>query len=230
MLVVIAIIVILAAILFPVFGRARENARKTSCASNMKQLSLGMLQYVQDYDEYFPPQNAGGAAFSQVVQPYVKSTQMMVCPSNPNNAIVARDPLPATTARGAYPAIMTSYAVTGSGFSSRIGVLDFGDFRQRALHISTIESPSLVLAYVESLNRYAEFDPVNGNANPQFNLFAGHLGMSNYAFADGHVKAMKPLATLTPTNLWTRDNRAFDNTSQTNTARAMLARAQTKYN
>src|SRR5690606_14055579 len=51
LLVVIAIIAILAAILFPVFGRARENARRSSCQSNMKQFGLGMIQYSQDYDE-----------------------------------------------------------------------------------------------------------------------------------------------------------------------------------
>ncbi|RYG63911.1 DUF1559 domain-containing protein, partial [bacterium] len=54
LLVVIAIIAILAAILFPVFGRARENARRSSCLSNMKQIGLGMMQYTQDYDEKFP--------------------------------------------------------------------------------------------------------------------------------------------------------------------------------
>src|SRR5687767_15336393 len=54
LLVVIAIIAILAAILFPVFARARENARRTSCASNLKQISLGFLQYAQDYDERLP--------------------------------------------------------------------------------------------------------------------------------------------------------------------------------
>ena len=53
-LVVIAIIAILAAILFPVFARARENARRSSCQSNLKQLGLGVAQYVQDYDETFP--------------------------------------------------------------------------------------------------------------------------------------------------------------------------------
>lgn len=54
LLVVIAIIAILAAILFPVFAQAREKARQTSCLSNMKQLGLGIMQYVQDYDETFP--------------------------------------------------------------------------------------------------------------------------------------------------------------------------------
>ena len=54
LLVVIAIIAILAAILFPVFARARENARRSSCQSNLKQLGLGFIQYQQDYDEKFP--------------------------------------------------------------------------------------------------------------------------------------------------------------------------------
>jgi len=54
LLVVIAIIAILAAILFPVFARAREQARKTTCASNMKQIATATLMYAQDYDELFP--------------------------------------------------------------------------------------------------------------------------------------------------------------------------------
>jgi len=54
LLVVIAIISILASILFPVFARARENARRASCMSNLKQIGLGMMMYVQDYDEKYP--------------------------------------------------------------------------------------------------------------------------------------------------------------------------------
>lgn len=54
LLIVISIIALLAAILFPVFSRAREAARRSSCASNLKQMALGMTQYLQDYDERFP--------------------------------------------------------------------------------------------------------------------------------------------------------------------------------
>ena len=60
LLVVIAIIAILAAILFPAFARARENARRTSCQSNMKQIGLGMIQYQQDYDEKVVPYRIPG--------------------------------------------------------------------------------------------------------------------------------------------------------------------------
>src|SRR4028119_569869 len=54
LLIVIAVIAILAALLFPVFARARENARKSSCQSNLKQIGLGLIQYAQDFDESLP--------------------------------------------------------------------------------------------------------------------------------------------------------------------------------
>ena len=61
LLVVIAIIAILASILFPVFAKVRENARKISCASNLKQMGLAFTQYTQDYDELFPSPGGNGA-------------------------------------------------------------------------------------------------------------------------------------------------------------------------
>ena len=83
LLVVIAIIAILAAILFPVFARARENARRSSCLSNVKQIGLGLLQYAQDYDESFPAARTTGTSVSWrwMIQPYLKSTQVNSCPS-----------------------------------------------------------------------------------------------------------------------------------------------------
>ena len=54
LLIVIAIIALLAAILFPAFSRARESARRSSCQSNLKQISLGLMQYAQEYDGHQP--------------------------------------------------------------------------------------------------------------------------------------------------------------------------------
>ena len=95
LLVVIAIIAILAAILFPVFGRARENARRASCQSNLKQMGLALTQYAQDYSERVPAAcmtytATGGtntctagtsAVWMGLLQPYAKSTQIFECPS-----------------------------------------------------------------------------------------------------------------------------------------------------
>lgn len=83
LLVVIAIIALLAAILFPVFARARENARRSSCMSNVKQIGLGILQYTQDYDERLPQGFQTGVRWSDLIQPYTKSTQVLRCPSDP---------------------------------------------------------------------------------------------------------------------------------------------------
>jgi prepilin-type N-terminal cleavage/methylation domain-containing protein/prepilin-type processing-associated H-X9-DG protein len=97
LLVVIAIIAILAAILFPVFARARENARRSSCQSNLKQIGLAVHQYSQDYDgcyptslrddpaSPFPYYSPGGnivLSYYDLLQPYVKNDQVFVCPSN----------------------------------------------------------------------------------------------------------------------------------------------------
>jgi prepilin-type N-terminal cleavage/methylation domain-containing protein/prepilin-type processing-associated H-X9-DG protein len=92
LLVVIAIIAILASILFPVFGRARENARRSSCQSNLKQIGLGIIQYTQDYDENFPLAGTGSTSvvssppvgWADSIQPYLKSTQIYQCPSDSN--------------------------------------------------------------------------------------------------------------------------------------------------
>jgi len=78
LLVVIAIIAILAAILFPVFARARENARRSSCQSNEKQIALGFKQYTSDYDEKYP---VADATWPTAINVYTKSVQILRCPS-----------------------------------------------------------------------------------------------------------------------------------------------------
>ncbi len=98
LLVVIAIIAILAAILFPVFARARENARKATCQSNLKQIGTATMMYLQDYDEKMPflyvntgddtrpiPGWSGSTGryiyWAELLYPYVKNGQAFQCPN-----------------------------------------------------------------------------------------------------------------------------------------------------
>ena len=95
LLVVIAIIAILAAILFPVFAQAREKARAISCISNIKQVTLAHMQYIQDYDETLGDLEEGaitgqattshngtpGYIWTGYMQPYLKGIQVAYCPS-----------------------------------------------------------------------------------------------------------------------------------------------------
>ena len=80
LLVVIAIIAILAAILFPVFAKARAKARQTTCLSNIKQITLGTMMYVQDWDEKFPYNNYSIEGPGRKIQPYIKNLQIYICP------------------------------------------------------------------------------------------------------------------------------------------------------
>jgi prepilin-type N-terminal cleavage/methylation domain-containing protein/prepilin-type processing-associated H-X9-DG protein len=106
LLVVIAIIAILAAILFPVFAQARGKARQTACLNNSKQIGTALMMYAQDYDEMLPgyrfgesfttqmnpfwnDPGVGSSAktnifFNQLLDPYVKNSEVWKCPSNPN--------------------------------------------------------------------------------------------------------------------------------------------------
>jgi prepilin-type N-terminal cleavage/methylation domain-containing protein/prepilin-type processing-associated H-X9-DG protein len=89
LLIVIAVIAILAAILFPVFAQARDKARQTMCASNMRQIGLALIMYRQDYDEKNPNEWPWAGqqiwdwdhTFLEVISPYTKSQQIAVCPS-----------------------------------------------------------------------------------------------------------------------------------------------------
>jgi prepilin-type N-terminal cleavage/methylation domain-containing protein/prepilin-type processing-associated H-X9-DG protein len=117
LLIVIAIIALLAAILFPVFSRARESARRAACQSNLKQWGLGFQMYVQDYDEKFPvmgyedndwasaqfPDSGKTPAASRwynAIYPYTKSTGIQACPSDSTKANVEMGNVPLPDANG----------------------------------------------------------------------------------------------------------------------------------
>ncbi|BCM92986.1 hypothetical protein IAD21_04871 [Abditibacteriota bacterium] len=210
LLVVIAIIAILAAILFPVFARARENARKSSCQSNLKQIGLGLMQYTQDYDERLPPRRNGTDFLSwrRAIYPYIKSTQLFRCPSNTKNTNLADDsnaaylsgngwPVPS----GTDPIFNVSYTINGTGVN--IGGNPPVEYNS-AQSLAAMPSTAQTILVSESNEGAAEFKfDLASNRYAGIDGFAGHLQTVNFLFVDGHVKALKPVATGTPVNLWT---------------------------
>jgi prepilin-type N-terminal cleavage/methylation domain-containing protein/prepilin-type processing-associated H-X9-DG protein len=219
LLVVIAIIAILAAILFPAFARARENARRASCQSNMKQIGLGLLQYVQDYDEKMPPRFVilpqGNLNLQSMLQPYVKSYQLFRCPSNPQNNTPMADDYTGLSRISYLPNVDNTNERNDPGSSG--GAI--GSDKGSPPALADFNSTSLTVAFVEMGYGYGftDFVPTSsffagfGN-NPV--LFSGHLQTGNYLFMDGHVKSLRPTILATGcgadgSNPWRRDNRAY---------------------
>ena len=206
LLVVIAIIAILAAILFPVFARARENARRTSCLSNMKQIGLGAIQYAQDYDEKWMPASEGGynlpggvpATWDLVLQPYLKSTQIVTCPSDSGGAMnvpgfgrirrsysVPQYTLERTPARmgpgGGSIAQYGSTALTVLAGERRMCPTDITNVAQYSDCSSFTYTDELHAAN----NREMWREYTDGRLNAEF----PHLGSSVLLYMDGHAKA-----------------------------------------
>ena len=219
-LVIIAIICLLAAILFPVFNRVRERARQSTCMSNERQMGLALMQYVQDNDDTYPYGYSQNMAvdWKTAITPYTKSSQVSLCPSNPNRKL--------------------NYSYTGNtcngyswstSVSRRNGVMGYQDTWGIMLpaKLAEMASPSDLIVVLETNWKDGTLQPANyyfNNANgpsgpyQSVALFAGHFGRTNYVFADGHVKALTTRQTLTAAeggsstlNMWRRDGRAFTN-------------------
>lgn len=206
LLVVIAIIGILAAILFPVFGRARENARKTACASNLKQVGLGIMQYVQDYDEIYPfdalaSLNTSGVrtgvstlsplAWMGQIQPYVKSQQLFICPSMRNGSgSIPQDQKNSYWANGGIfsTKTQTPVAMASVNEASRV-VMCFDDMRDLGLNDQAIYRPFWLNAttFTDNNGGGSSLTPgVGGNSR-----LGAHNEITNVLWADGHVKTIK---------------------------------------
>jgi prepilin-type N-terminal cleavage/methylation domain-containing protein/prepilin-type processing-associated H-X9-DG protein len=198
LLVVIAIISLLAAFLFPAFSRARENARRSSCLSNLKQIGLGMTQYARDFDDRLPRNDTtiNVDTWVDTLQPYIKNDQVFVCPS---------DDAPHVQAQGS--GRETSYAINQIYYqdkSQNLFEANVGGITPARL--STIADASGTITVGDGMESYQVFpspgaSTVAVDANSSFPSFGDgaqrgkfvgrHIGTTNWLFFDGHAKSLR---------------------------------------
>jgi prepilin-type N-terminal cleavage/methylation domain-containing protein/prepilin-type processing-associated H-X9-DG protein len=203
LLVVIAIIAILAAILFPVFAQAREKARQTGCLSNMKQIGLATMAYIQDYDEMYPMRYGGACppdcennkvrSWKNMLFPYIKSYDVFKCPSNPAAQQFDSIGTSATDKTGAFPG---GYAMwlPDAWLSGQLG--NGAGYPQSQAGIPAVADALLIL---ETSYRWPDTGPYLGYSEPAPNdpnivpgrssWNSGHSkNRCNIIYMDGHVK------------------------------------------
>jgi prepilin-type N-terminal cleavage/methylation domain-containing protein/prepilin-type processing-associated H-X9-DG protein len=248
LLVVIAIIAILAAILFPVFAQAREKARMITCTSNMKQLSLGVLMYVQDNDEHFPQGNdqwptgggfqGGNCNWSVVIAPYLKSSGVYACPDDASAGLAEWDGLSQSYIANGLMGWDNQHG--GWGCDGVMCVTAEQSDNQGPVALEGVQKPDNTIMIAESWDQSWRHDGDSndaffGNASGWWNNVItgwdqGYMniqvpnqcgtaggtamgtcgawphgltgavsphsdGMANFAFCDGHIKAMTPAST-----------------------------------
>jgi len=202
LLVVIAIVAILAAILFPVFARAREKARSIACLSNLKQLGTAAVMYAQDYDEMYVahchrPDLSGPVAayWFEVLQPYVKNWQLLICPSH-------RGVAGGHGVVGSYGYICTGFTLDPTS-PNYTGIPHYGALAQ-------IHYPCQMIMIGESTKATCRVCPhyhvQDSDHIPPVHHYpqdlGRHNGGANYMFFDGHAKWQRYEQTLTPHNMW----------------------------
>ncbi|RYX83361.1 DUF1559 domain-containing protein [bacterium] len=196
LLVVIAIIAILAAILFPVFARARENARRSSCQSNVKQILLGTLQYTQDYDEKYPI--AHSPSWYVTIQPYLKSEQIYRCPSDSDNS-AAQGVSYKVSYIGSYDALGDANQPRSlASFESPANMVMFTDGGKQAdptTGMVSVNSPDKnggLRILVDVKHGGTTFDAAATGDTNWMGPNPRHLETVTVGFVDGHVKSLRP--------------------------------------
>ncbi len=157
LLIVIAIIALLAAILFPVFSRARESARRSSCASNMKQIGLGFMQYAQDYDDQLPVDRP-----SSIYVTFSTGAQSSSPPSGCSSGLAS----PLTCAQWYWPDLLFPYVKSAQIFNDPSPVNQYFDGCTYVNDVSpyndvecTTVASSRVIPVVYNGPNQATFDP-----------------------------------------------------------------------
>jgi prepilin-type N-terminal cleavage/methylation domain-containing protein/prepilin-type processing-associated H-X9-DG protein len=197
LLVVIAIIAILAAILFPVFAQAREKARQSMCISNLRQISTGMMMYVQDNDDMFPSAPASDVTWIFWIENYISKPKNFTeprgnvysCPSNPHVISQSRDAL------ALYPWLPARYGLTldrgrySWHCSYCVNDSIIGETGFQFVPLAAWQRPSEEYLFLETRT---DTDVDSNDVDLANNeVFMGHSSGMNIVYVDGHVKWLR---------------------------------------
>lgn len=208
LLVVILIISILAALIFPIFASAKNASKKTACASNLRQLGVAGALYISSYDDHYPlgheptkdpllTFDGGGdyePHFIELLRPFIRNTKndgVWRCPSDPSARLQKE---------GDTTEFHVSYAVNGWFEYGQDG----GSVEAPSTKVYVLESTDDDHLHWWQFGRTSPTDPpitytqlMGLGTKPVSEGFAQtrHNGLSNYLLADGHV-VTKPLASL----------------------------------
>ncbi len=185
LLVVIAIIAILAAILFPVFAQARGKARQAQCGSNARQIGLGMLMYIQDYDETLAPvaipsASGDGILWPELIAPYLKNNQIRRCPDDVNGKLNSYGLNEITFPDLTDPDALKTNLVTLAAFQTPADTLMLGELGTR---------DDLKTDRPNAYKLTAPSHPLNDDADAR--PAARHFQRANLTLMDGHQKAFR---------------------------------------
>ena len=210
LLIVIAIISILSAILFPVFARARAKARQTVCLSNQKQIGMAVVMYLQDYDErlffysspYTPSESRTGAVIYEPMAlhaarwwnellPYTRNRQVLVCPDD-DAPTLSEDERGTVDTRGRFT-IPRSYIATRAVEGLALGQVDFPAeaivITEKWGHFPNDASKLIGDAWIEPTVGDFNITPATGLMHLVANRHSG--GVICVLF-DGHAKWFRP--------------------------------------
>ena len=236
LLVVIAIIAILAAMLLPALAKAREKAQAISCTSNMKQINLALNMYAGDYDQTMPKAignlngNSVWGNWLQMVHPYVGDKKPFLCPKNSNVKTAAYEAGEFTGSTGIYQSYIAHGAYTVANFTGNSNSLfpipHYGTGHKTK--ITDFKNASNLICFGECNRRQDPYfwSSCGGTegSNEHFSMI-NHNNLTNFAFGDGHVQAMKPHNTYgAGGNMW--DSKGGN--AVTEDLKSMMAEATTK--
>ncbi len=191
LVVVISIILILAAMLLPVFEQAVKAAEAVSCLANVRHLALASQLYTDDYDGRLPPalieipNSTQKNCWDVLLLPYIDNQQIYLCPADEN-----------PTAGPAYTnSLMHSYGIN-------LDVAMVGGYPGASLQSTQIPRPCETILFFDLAQPYSYGWRASWGNMSQY-VAARHNQASNFAFCAGNAKRIRPSATLTSsTNFW----------------------------